>query len=175
MGDVDNKTARADLPQIDLGYSVYQAAEHNDVGDFYTFSNIRYAAPPTGNRRFRPPEAPLTDRNEAQSGLSGSFPIQAIPLWRRQGMQVMQWTSMGSEDCLFLDVKVPRSVWDGRRTQGKGAAVLVWIYGGGYTAGTKEIFGSGAGLLARSAEPIIYVALNYRVSRLSSYSHRREG
>ena len=74
---------------------------------------------------------------------------------------------VGSEDCLYLDVDVPKSMFD-RRTRGKGAPVLVWIYGGGYTAGSKWQFGSGAGLLAIAKEPIIYVALNYRVGDLST-------
>lgn len=37
-----------------------------------------------------------------------------------------------SEDCLFLDVFVPEDVL-AKAGKGYGAAVLVWIYGGGYT------------------------------------------
>ena len=69
----------------------------------------------------------------------------------------------GSEDCLFLDIDVPKTVLDGRGKWTTGAPVLIWIYGGGYTAGSKWHFGSGAGLLASAQEPMIYVALNYRV------------
>jgi len=48
-----------------------------------------------------------------------------------------------TEDCLFLDVQVPTSIYN-NRGKGYGAPVLVWIYGGGYTAGSKtgEIFAS---------------------------------
>jgi len=41
-----------------------------------------------------------------------------------------------TEDCLFLDVQVPTSIYN-NRGKGYGAPVLVWIYGGGYTAGSK--------------------------------------
>ena len=69
-----------------------------------------------------------------------------------------------SEDCLFLDVFVPQHILDSA-DQGYGAAVLVWIYGGGYVNGNKGQ--NPAGLLAASGNVssgnVIYVALNYRL------------
>lgn len=77
-----------------------------------------------------------------------------------------------TEDCLFLDVIAPKKAFD--RGQNKTivpkkslAPVLVWIYGGGYVNGDKSSFDS-LGLLKRSQKSgneIVYVALNYRVSR----------
>ena len=67
---------------------------------------------------------------------------------------------------MFLDVVVPKKIFD-KGPGGKGAAVMVWIYGGGYTAGSKSASGNPAGLIKRSMthgrEGIIYVALNYRL------------
>ena len=54
-----------------------------------------------------------------------------------------------TEDCLFLDVVVPQKIFEGAG-KGKGAPVLVWIYGGGYTGGSKSGSGSPAGLIKRS-------------------------
>ncbi|KIV90404.1 hypothetical protein PV10_07714 [Exophiala mesophila] len=77
-----------------------------------------------------------------------------------------------SEDCLFLDVIVPRTIFDNannlrRKRQNAGAPVLVWIYGGGYVAGEKNSYGSPAGLInasrADGGDGIIYVAMNYRL------------
>ncbi|EMR87519.1 putative carboxylesterase family protein [Botrytis cinerea BcDW1] len=90
-----------------------------------------------------------------------------------------------SEDCLFLDVIVPEKVFNAaksNRSSGynearcapgepckvpSGAPVLVWIYGGGYTAGSKTSEGNPASLVARSVENdgegIVYVAMNYRL------------
>jgi carboxylesterase type B len=69
-----------------------------------------------------------------------------------------------TEDCLFLDVAVPQKIFD-NRGKGSGAAVFVWIHGGGYVGGSKE--GSPTGFLKRStnhnAEGVVYVALNYRL------------
>jgi cholinesterase len=72
-----------------------------------------------------------------------------------------------SEDCLFLDVMVPKKIFDSKGN-GKGAAVLVWIYGGGYTGGSKGDSGNPAGLIHASqssgSDGVIYVSMNYRVS-----------
>lgn len=70
-----------------------------------------------------------------------------------------------SEDCLFLDVIVPKSIYD---SCGESSApVVVWIYGGGYVAGSKFGSGNPATLISRSQENgdegVIYVALNYRL------------
>lgn len=77
-----------------------------------------------------------------------------------------------SEDCLFLDVLVPESVFTSRKTSA--VPVLVYIHGGGYVQGSKTEDGSGLGLLdasAKNGKEIIYVAINYRlgvfVSRLT--------
>jgi carboxylesterase type B len=70
-----------------------------------------------------------------------------------------------TEDCLFLDVVVPRKIFDSRSSS-KGAPVLVWIDGGGYSAGYKHEQPP-AGLITRSlsvdGEGVVYVAMNYRV------------
>lgn len=77
-----------------------------------------------------------------------------------------------TEDCLFLDVVVPKKVFDSTKKKrpsrlGQGLApVLVWIYGGGYVAGEKSS-SDPTGLIQRSmlsGGGIVYVALNYRVS-----------
>lgn len=79
-----------------------------------------------------------------------------------------------SEDCLFLDVVVPKKIFD-KRGVGKGAPVLVWIYGGGYLVGEKTGAGlhNPAGILQASEslgdEGFVFVAMNYRVSSFSHY------
>ena len=71
-----------------------------------------------------------------------------------------------SEDCLFLDVVVPKGIFNSNKQH----PVLVWIYGGGYTAGSKAGSGSPAGLLERSqmdnSSGVIYVAMNYRLGAM---------
>ncbi|KAL8716807.1 MAG: hypothetical protein Q9181_008389, partial [Wetmoreana brouardii] len=70
-----------------------------------------------------------------------------------------------SEDCLFLDVLLPKKVWESRSR--KRAAVLVWIHGGGFNAGWKDFTGRGYGLVSRSQEHgsqgVILVSINFRI------------
>jgi len=47
------------LPIIDLGYVKQQAISYNQTYDFYHYRNIRYAAPPLHDLRFRKPQPPL--------------------------------------------------------------------------------------------------------------------
>lgn len=97
-----------------------------------------------------------------------------------------------SEDCLFLDVFVPKSIFDsnGNRSDNpqviqcetgspctevaSKAPVLIWIYGGGFAFGSKTSSGSAAGLIARSlqngSEGVIFVAMNYRLGLFVSPS-----
>ena len=74
-----------------------------------------------------------------------------------------------TEDCLFLDIVVPKSNFQKATNTSNntcGAPVLVWIYGGGYTAGEKSAYNA-AGLINASqvndTDGIIFVSLNYRL------------
>ena len=71
-----------------------------------------------------------------------------------------------SEDCLFLNVLVSSAVYE-RRENSTGAAVLVWIHGGGFTLGWKDEYGYGEDFIALSAgnrdDGVVYVAINYRL------------
>lgn len=64
---------------------------------------------------------------------------------------------------------VPKTILDNAKHQGysraKLAPVMLWIYGGGYTAGEKSTY-NGAGLLGASQDGVIFVAINYRLGAL---------
>lgn len=71
--------------------------------------------------------------------------------------------SSETEDCLFLDVMAPVEAFHGR----KKLPVLVWIYGGGFTTGSKTNSGNPASLIAKAKEDagegVVFVAINYRL------------
>lgn len=75
------------LPVIDLGYELHQASSFNSVGQLYNFTNIRYAAPPTGALRFRAPQPPVQNRSVIQTGLPDRICPQATPAWQDISMQ----------------------------------------------------------------------------------------
>ncbi|KAI9780748.1 MAG: hypothetical protein M1839_006535 [Geoglossum umbratile] len=180
------------LPTVDLDYALYKASSFNATGNYFTFSNIRYAAPPVGELRFAAPIPPENNRSAGvQDGSYGHMCRQsALPVWEQVSHAFITSLSKGEtnftppalnftiptpdpgedEDCLFLDVLAPRDIIK-NAGNGTGAPVLVWIYGGAYVVGEKSLFGNPAGLLLRSglnsiamASPeVIYVALNYRL------------
>lgn len=73
------------------------------------------------------------------------------------------------EDCLFLEVIVPKAVYEKSASL---APVFVWTYGGGYYEGSIESQSNPAGLVAQSmANPdtqpgVVYVSINYRLGAL---------
>ena len=166
------------LPVVDLGYNLHRATSFNETGNFYNFSNIRYAAPPTGENRWRVPQAPAQDRSAVQTGLPDRICPQAYPTWLETiapqflslylsgqtefNASMFNTSNSGSsqppedprttEDCLFLDLVVPKPIFDNTEKKDCGAPVLVWLYGGGYTTGSKSFWGNPAGLIARSEE-----------------------
>lgn len=196
------------LPKVDLGYEIYRANSLNDTTNLYSFSNIRFAAPPTGKNRFAAPQPPVKNRSSVQFNNSEPICPQAAPLWGLgtqdfiqsyflEGQRSFNRSEFESplpanftindinlatfptnivppidprttEDCLFLDVVVPQHIFKKNKKKGRGAAVLVWIYGGGYTGGSKTDGFDPTGLLARSQngdddDGVVYVAINYRL------------
>lgn len=97
----------------------------------------------------------------------GQPPVPYVPSGANASAVVPPPDPRESEDCLFLDVFVPEDVFE-NAGKGFGAPVLVWIYGGGYTGGSKNA--NPAGLLAASGNStngdVIYVAMNYRLGAL---------
>jgi cholinesterase len=150
---------------------------------FLNFSNVRYAAAPTGHARFAPPSSPaptpgiqngqtavICPQSPAEWATVGAEFLSGLPL---TGGPVPNYTEADipptdprtSEDCLFLDVLVPTETFQ-KGAKAK-AAVLVWIHGGGYIQGHKSEAGHGLGLVttskANGGPGIIYVAINYRL------------
>ncbi|PLB34954.1 alpha/beta-hydrolase [Aspergillus candidus] len=177
----------ASLPTVNLGYEVHQAISFNESQGLYNFSNIRYAAPPVGDLRFRAPEPPVSNRSAVQTGAEGRVCPQARPIWSTKiqmpflqsllsGQPFNQSTNISSypytpapldprttEDCLFLDVVVPKRVFD----RGAGSApVIVYFTGGGWSSGDKTDYNP-TGLIGRSegreGDGFVYVALNHRL------------
>jgi para-nitrobenzyl esterase len=124
------------------------------------FRGIPYAEPPVGPRRFRR----AVPKNPWDGTLVADRPGEYCSQWRdaRHG-----W--IGSEDCLWLNVVVPRS----GTTPGPGGVideqanrpVVVYLHGGSNIHGSaREPLLSGEYFAA--ATDAVYVAVNYRVGVL---------
>src|SRR5579859_895554 len=119
------------------------------------FLGLPYAAPPTGNLRWRPP-APAASwegvRDATQFG--PSCPQQPGPFAPRGPM---------SEDCLYLNVYT--SALRGRDEGGR--PVLVWIHGGGLVQDAARSY-DGTKL---AADGTVVVTINYRLGALGFLAH----
>lgn len=119
------------------------------------FEGIPYAAPPVGPLRWRPPERVKPWRGVLYAHRFGDSCMQATP------NEVLPWTPSFmthqpvSEDCLFLNV------WTPSVSREANLPVVVFIHGGGFSAGAGSIaVYNGAHLASRGA---VVVTLNYRL------------
>ncbi|XP_013793998.1 acetylcholinesterase-like isoform X1 [Limulus polyphemus] len=121
---------------------------------------IPYAKPPIGEYRFRHPKPsdPWTGIFNATEKPNSCFQISDTFFGNFAGSKMWNPNTALSEDCLKLNIWVPRP-------RPKNAAVLVWIFGGGFYSGTTTLDVYDAKIFA-SEENIIIVSMNYRVASL---------
>lgn len=119
------------------------------------FMGIPFAAPPLGTARWRPPQAPepwTAVRDCTDAGPVA--PQNPSPLETMLGVGARPT----SEDCLSLNVWTPAC-------DDRGRAVLVWIHGGGFTAGTGSVPWYDGSRLATRGD-VVMVTVNYRLGAL---------
>ena len=124
------------------------------AGTVDEFLGIRYAAPPVGNLRWRPPAPAASWRGVRDATQFGaSCPQQASPFAPPGPF---------SEDCLYLNVYTPAA-----RSSFGGRPVLVWIHGGGLVQdGARDYDGS-----KLAADGVVVVTINYRLGALGFLAH----
>ena len=124
------------------------------------FRGIPYAAPPTGEGRWRPP-APV----EPWAGVRDAHEFGPIApqLAAARGTAVFGDPTDHDEDCLTLNVWTPAAD-DGRRP------VMVWLHGGGFVGGSGAgVLYRGDGLARRGG--VVVVTANYRLGVLGYLAH----
>ena len=127
-------------------------------GKVRTFKGIPYAAPPVGPLRWKEPQPAAAWEGVRQASEYGARcmqgPIYADMVFRDNGP---------NEDCLYLNLWMPVHPATPR------LPVMVWIYGGGFAAGsTSEPRQDGGNL---SKQGVVVVSMNYRLGIFGFFSH----
>ena len=133
------------------------------VGSARLYGSIPYAAPPVGERRWRPPQ-PV----EAWSGVRDGSQLPPACMQPELPVPPGEQPFFGagstrmSEDCLHLNV------WTAAQP-GDALPVLVWIHGGGLFVGDGATSAYDGSLLA--ARGAVVVTINYRLGALGYLTH----
>ncbi|XP_055966513.1 neuroligin-1 isoform X2 [Sorex fumeus] len=166
------------------------------LGPVIQFLGVPYAAPPTGEHRFQPPEPPTpwSDIRNAtqfapvcpQNIIDGRLPEVMLPVWFTNNLDVVSsYVQDQSEDCLYLNIYVPTE--DGPLTKkqtddlgdndgaededirdsGGPKPVMVYIHGGSYMEGTGNLYD---GSVLASYGNVIVITVNYRLGVLGFLS-----
>ncbi|MCA1908258.1 MAG: carboxylesterase family protein [Magnetospirillum sp.] len=116
------------------------------------YKGVPYAKPPVPAQglRWRPPQPPENWHGERQALAFGAICPQQVG-------NALQ----GAEDCLYLNV------WAPRRTSSQPAdlPVMVFLHGGGFTAGAGSLASYDGSVLAEQGQAVV-VTVNYRLGAL---------
>ena len=108
---------------------------------------IPFAAPPTGDNRYRAPQPATPWQGVRPAFLTGAMCKQEVVL--------------GNEDCLFLHVAAPTTC-----TPASPCPIMFYLFGGGFALGSDEEFGMYEPIELARSQGVVVVASNYRVSAL---------
>lgn len=122
-----------------------------------SWSDIPYAQPPVGELRWKAPRQ-LQAPQQLIAERDNTSCVQKASRYAGVSGEGM----VGSEDCLYLDIKAPADF------ASRNYPVMLWIHGGGNTSGLKDYYQYDK-LVAR--KDVVVVAVNYRLGALGWFTH----
>lgn len=151
-------------PVVDTESGQVQGVEQGGID---AFLGVRYAAPPVGELRFKPPGKP--ERANGVADATG-YGAPCMQLYSASGPNASEMTrqiqtifptyteaKIDNEDCLFLNVWTPEAGDGGKRP------VMVWFHGGGYSYGSGGWPAYNGRNLAEKGD-VVVVTVNHRLN-----------
>jgi para-nitrobenzyl esterase len=151
--------------QTNNGFAVQTKIENGTIEGIYDtktgiqkYFGVPFAKPPVGDLRWKAPLPADNWQGVLQTKSFSPRPVQAI-VYGDMGSR-----SNGlSEDCLYLNV------WTPAKRNTSGLPVLVYFFGGGFTAGdASEPRYDGASMAAKG---MVAVTVNYRLNIFGFFAH----
>jgi para-nitrobenzyl esterase len=142
--------ASRDVVRTDTGWVRGEVARDHRI-----FQGIPYAASPVGDLRWQSPQPVTAWRGIRAATRPGDRCAQSTDLW---GLPASD-----SEDCLYLNVTVPRSA-----TPRRPRPVMVWLHGGSLTKGAGSDYDA-TRLTTRG--DVVVVTVNYRLGVFGFFGH----
>ena len=149
-------TAGALAAQVRTAAGLVEGATDQTTG-VRSFLGVPFAAPPVGDLRWRPPQPPAAWEGVRKATSFGPRCMQA-PIFGD-----MIFRDEVSEDCLYLNVWTPARSADDR------LPVMVWIYGGGFQAGSASEPRQDGSHMAQKG--VVVVSFNYRLGIFGFFAH----
>ncbi|GMT04262.1 hypothetical protein PENTCL1PPCAC_26436, partial [Pristionchus entomophagus] len=130
----------------------------NNNVTIFTFLGVPYAEPPTGERRFKPPQQLIHFPGPANTpyyafswGASCAQDVENKPSFTQRDL----YPFVVNEDCLYLNIFTSSA----SRNSGPNKPVVVFFHGGNFQTGSANEW-PGYGLASRG---VVVVTLNYRL------------
>src|SRR5579862_726477 len=124
-----------------------------------TYKGIPFAAPPLGDLRWRAPQPAVAWTGVRNADKFAPACIQVPIVNKDLGMESVTT----NEDCLYLNV------WTPAKSANEKLAVMVWIYGGGFTIGGTSVSLYDGMNLAKKG--VILVSVAYRLGAFGFMAH----
>lgn len=123
------------------------------------YKGVPFAAPPLDNLRWRAPQPPLPWKGVRKAGTYAPGCMQNQIVNQALGLEPVAT----SEDCLYLNI------WTPAKSPRERHAVMVWIYGGGFSIGATSLPQYDGEKLAKKG--VVLVSVAYRLGELGFLAH----
>jgi para-nitrobenzyl esterase len=127
------------------------------------FKGVPFAAPPTGDLRWRAPQPPASWQGVRKTDEFGASCMQLKAGERLPWTREFMVQNSISDDCLYLNI------WTPRTNASANLPVIVFIHGGGFSEGSGAIDVYRGGNLA--AKGAVVVTVNYRLGAFGFLAH----
>ncbi len=154
------QTSMFATPTVTIDSGVLSGTHFGSKGSDVAFYGIPFAAAPTDDRRWKPPEHLAAWQGIRQAASFAPACPQAPSTWWHEMAGIKQLET--SEGCLHLNV------WTTNLSGSKKQPVMVWIHGGGNVEGSSFIPQMGPALARKG---VVVVSLEYRLGMLGYLAH----